>query len=116
MDFNSLDLYVFKAFCTKVVDGDTVDLTIDMGFRNTTEQRIRLSGIDTPERGEPGWAEARHFLELQLLDQPCYVKSYKTDVFGRWLGDLYIEHALNEFSSVNEAMKTNGFAKTYKER
>ncbi|NPA36940.1 MAG: hypothetical protein GXO47_08840 [Chlorobi bacterium] len=42
-------MYVYNAKLKRVVDGDTVDLIIDMGFKITTEQRIRLKGIDTPE-------------------------------------------------------------------
>jgi len=42
-------MYQYKAKAERVVDGDTIDVTIDLGFKITTHQRIRLAGIDTPE-------------------------------------------------------------------
>ena len=42
-------MYEYKAMLTKLVDGDTMDLTIDVGFKMTTAQRVRLKGINTPE-------------------------------------------------------------------
>ena len=42
-------MYEYKAKVHRIIDGDTVDVTIDLGFEMTTKQRIRLYGIDTPE-------------------------------------------------------------------
>jgi Kyanoviridae endonuclease len=42
-------MYEYKATLDRVVDGDTLDLIIDMGFKMTTNQRIRLANINTPE-------------------------------------------------------------------
>ena len=42
-------MYKYKATVGRVVDGDTVDVVIDLGFKITTNQRIRLEGINTPE-------------------------------------------------------------------
>lgn len=42
--------YIYKAKIINVVDGDTVDATIDVGFKMTTVQRLRLLGINTPEK------------------------------------------------------------------
>jgi micrococcal nuclease len=42
-------MYKYKARVSRVVDGDTLDLTIDLGFRTFVKQRVRLYGIDTPE-------------------------------------------------------------------
>lgn len=113
MELNDLDLYVFRAICTNVVDGDTVDLDIDLGFRRRTSERIRLSAIDTPERGDAGWHEAKAFVTDLLLNKTCYVKSYKTGNFGRWLGDVYVERP-DGLQSVNELLMVYGHAKTYK--
>ena len=41
--------YLYKAFVKKVVDGDTIDVIIDLGFKTTVEIRCRLNGIDAPE-------------------------------------------------------------------
>lgn len=42
-------MYQYKAKVDRVVDGDTLDLVIDLGFKITTHQRIRLAGVNTPE-------------------------------------------------------------------
>ncbi|EON84746.1 phage protein, partial [Staphylococcus epidermidis 36-1] len=43
-------LYTFQAICTNVVDGDTIDILLDLGFKTTAERRVRLLNVDTPER------------------------------------------------------------------
>ena len=47
-------MYEYKAHVTNVVDGDTFDCVIDLGFRVATHQRIRVDGIDTPESWRQG--------------------------------------------------------------
>lgn len=42
-------MYKYKAKVSRIVDGDTIDIVIDLGFKITTHQRIRLEGINTPE-------------------------------------------------------------------
>jgi len=42
-------MYQYKAKIDRIVDGDTMDIVIDLGFKITTHQRIRLQGINTPE-------------------------------------------------------------------
>lgn len=76
--------------CVRVVDGDTVDLRIDLGFYLTAALRFRLLGVDTPERGQPGWAEATDFARQWIAARTTLrVQTHKSDSFGRWLGDLY---------------------------
>lgn len=115
MNTTHLTLYTYRAICTNVVDGDTVDLVIDMGFRNTSERRIRLSGIDTPERGQEGFQEAKDFLNDLLLGKECYLRSYKSGAFGRWLGEIFIDAAgaETEVQNVNQLMLDKGFAEIY---
>lgn len=81
----------------RVVDGDTVDLSIDVGFYLHAGLRFRLLGIDTPERGQPGAAEAtaytRRWLDnnLSLADVGVELRAttWRADSFGRWLADVY---------------------------
>lgn len=74
----------------RVVDGDTVDLRLDLGFRIHTVNRFRLFLVDTPERGQPQWSEASDFTRL-WLSKPGELRAltHKSDSFGRWLADLY---------------------------
>ncbi len=83
-DFKVLGVY-------KIVDGDTVDLNLDVGFRTILTQRIRLAIVDTPERSEVGWDRARMFLSDWLRERiyNLRVTTYKEDSFARWIADIY---------------------------
>lgn len=74
---------------TRVVDGDTLDIEVDLSFRITTHQRFRLQYIDTPERGDKKFKEATELLERLIEEQTTdgyfYFDSVKTGKYGRWL-------------------------------
>lgn len=79
----------------RVVDGDTIDLELDLGLYLSAALRFRLLGVDTPERGQPGYAEARDYVAAwcrDVLDRPDLLelraRTHKADSFGRWLVDL----------------------------
>lgn len=98
----------------RVVDGDTIDLVIDVGFKMTTVQRVRLLGIDTPERGEPGWAEATEFTKnwLDTWQGKIRVETHKTDSFGRYLAYLYAKTDVRR-QALNVELVSSGHAKPY---
>ena len=102
-----MTLYTYLATVDRWVDGDTVDMVIDLGFRMSTHQRFRLLGVDTPERGEPNWAEATACCNAVLPagSQIC-IQSLKTDKYGRWLVDL---------PDVREALMARGLVKPAKD-
>lgn len=95
-------IYEYKATAINVVDGDTLDVlvilrdeTVDLGFRlavhdyNTFEQRVRLYGIDTPERGQAGALDARTALFLLVTNTPLLIETVKPrDKYGRWLARI----------------------------
>lgn len=102
------------------VDGDTVDLRVslvhDFGFRFrygfTFDDRFRLFGVNTPERGRPGWAEATaECVRLAPAGSLVRVETHKDsrDKYGRWLADIY----LADGSSLNRRLVDAGFAKNY---
>lgn len=101
----------------KVVDGDTVDAEVDTGFHHRCTQRFRLSSIDTPERGQEGFTEAkdelRRILEFYAPKGRLFVESEDTGSFGRWLGTFYFRDELDDLNNVNKIMVDNGFAKPY---
>ena len=92
-------MYNFKAYCTRVVDGDTIDFNVDLGFHLSNKIRVRLLGIDTPEiRGsEKEFGKVvSSFVEDLLLpknEAPPIInlKTEKTGSFGRWLGVVTLE-------------------------
>lgn len=104
--------YTYSATPTRWVDGDTVWMTVDLGFRMTTANDFRLFGIDTPERGQPGYAEAAlRCRELAPLGVPLVVKTYKNpDKYGRWLVDIY---PAGSSVSVSETLLKEGLGVAY---
>ena len=94
---NNPDAFVYQAELERVVDGDTVDVTLDLGFDvKLHKQRVRLHGIDTPE------SRTRHLAEKKLglaakerLKELCVgrfkVKSLGKGKYGRILGIPYTE-------------------------
>ena len=105
---------------TKVVDGDTIDVVIDLGFDISFTSRVRLAGIDTPESRTKDLAEKALGLESKkyLADR---IKSAKNVVirtekinssekFGRILGWLYLD---GESNSINHEMIEKGYAWGY---
>lgn len=116
-----MDQYIFKATCTKVVDGDTIDCTVDLGFQMTTKQRFRLHGINTPElhSKDPLLKEraraAKDFLTDLVLNETLMVQTYKSDAFGRYLAKIFIPIAdrPSEYTLVNDLMIVAGFAEPF---
>jgi len=104
----------------KVVDGDTIDVDIDLGFNVSYYQRVRLAGIDTPESRTTDKYEKELGLEVkkklgELLSNAKDVvirteKPDSTEKYGRILGWLYLDGAEK---SVNEALIAGGYAWEY---
>ena len=100
--------YRYKAIVNHVVDGDTLDVTVDLGFTITIKMRIRLYGVDTPEKGQPGYMGAKAFI-MPLTNEQVLIKSHKPeDKYGRWLAEVFIDG-----KSVNDSLISSGFAKPY---
>ena len=101
-------MYRYKVEVTRVVDGDTVDVDIDLGFGMTyKKQRVRMMGIDTPESRTRDLEEkfygkqSKYFLEDLLKDKEVQLVSHDKGKFGRILGELFIE---SKEISVNQMM------------
>jgi len=84
------DPYVRRAKVSRVIDGDTLDLEVDLGYNVSLKIRGRLLGVDTPERGHKDFSIATQNLS-DLVSQNCdsdgyiIVTSTKTGKYGRWL-------------------------------
>ena len=108
----------------RVLDGDTIDVTIDLGFDLFKKERVRIAGVDTPEK------RTRNLEEKELgIDATNWLKKELEDVlagddelivrtelhggvgkYGRLLGWLYVG---DEQVSLNEQMITQGYAHAY---
>jgi micrococcal nuclease len=111
--------YYVKAV-TNVVDGDTIDVVIDLGFDISFTSRVRLAGIDTPESRTKDKAEKVLGLESKkyLADRIKAAKNIvirtekinSSEKFGRILGWLYLD---GESNSINHEMIEKGYAWGY---
>jgi micrococcal nuclease len=97
----SPDPYVYRLKAlAKVVDGDTVDLDLDLGFSVTMRQRVRLIGLDAPEiRSKDPIEKGKGQESLVFVNQwfqqpgPVLVRTTKEEKYGRMLADCYREGA-----------------------
>ena len=114
-----LDKHNYSAKLVRVVDGDTCDAMIDLGFDTWVKKRIRFYGVDTWESRTRNKEEkvkglaAKDFTKnlLENSDGGKFVlKSYGVGKYGRVLGELFVKG--NE-KSVNELLKENGHAYEY---
>jgi len=104
----------------KVVDGDTIDVDIDLGFSISYTQRVRLAGIDTPESRTTDKQEKVLGLEVKdrlkkLVDAATSIvihteKPDSSEKYGRILGWLFLDGA---DKSVNHALIADGYAWEY---
>ena len=111
------EAFVYNAILERIVDGDTFDCCLDLGFDvKLHKQRVRLSGIDTPESRTRDLEEkfygkqSKYFLESLLKDQKIQLVSHDKGKFGRILGELFIDGLE---TSVNQTMINNNHAVPY---
>jgi len=97
-------VYEYKAKVDRVVDGDTVDFIVDLGFNVQIKIRGRLAGVNTPERGHGQWAfageectkllesvaEIKHIRSRDGDGREWWVtiKTKKTEKVGRWIVEI----------------------------
>jgi endonuclease YncB( thermonuclease family) len=84
--------WVFAVVSASVVDGDTFDAVLDLGFGVWKKERFRLLRCNAPERGQPGWQAATDALIAAIKwDKGTYLWSRKTkrDKYGRYLADVW---------------------------
>ena len=112
------EYYVRKV--ENIVDGDTIDVLIDLGFDILFQSRVRLAGIDTPEsrtkdlKEKALGIESKEYLKKALKDaKSVVIKTEKMDSsekYGRILGWVYIN---GDTVSLNDMMINDGYAWGY---
>ena len=114
-----MDKHIYSAKVVRVVDGDTADAMIDLGFDTWVKKRIRFYGVDTwesrtrnKEEKVKGLAAKAYVKDLlENSDEGKFLlKSYGVGKYGRVLGELYVK---GHEQSVNELLKENGHAYEY---
>jgi len=101
----------------KVVDGDTIDVIIDLGFDLSKKERVRLAGIDTPESRTRDLdekklgLEAKEYLSTNLYNaKQLMISTEKDGKYGRMLGTI---HMNDDIVSMNQQMIDKGYAWEY---
>lgn len=116
--------YWYKAKILKVIDGDTVDAMVDLGFDMHHKIRIRLYGVNTPESRTKDAAEkelglkAKAFTEDWCIRHPdVYLQTVvdKNEKYGRVLAELYSSNDIHNIktSCLNREIKEAGYAREY---
>ena len=110
-------MYEYRISLDRVVDGDTIDCCIDLGFGVSVFKRIRLIGINAPETRTKDKEEkllgiiTKEWLEDRLANMDIVIKTFKdsTGKYGRVLADIYINDV-----SINQEMLNLGLVEVYK--
>ena len=119
-----MEKYIYKAKLDRVVDGDTVDALIDVGFNIWFKKRIRFKGVDTWESrtrnleekalGLKAKARTKELLEKVSSKSGYFrIKSYGLGKYGRVLADVFIMDKDGKQWNINETLISEGHAYIY---
>jgi len=114
-------MYQYKVKLDRVIDGDTIDCYIDLGFDIQTKKRIRFAGINTPESRTRDLEEKKRGLAAkarlkEILEQASeiHLDSQGLGKYGRVLGQLHVSSENSPtMINVNELLITEGHAVEY---
>lgn len=98
----------YDAKVIRVVDGDTIDAMVNLGFNTYTHQRLRLARVDTPERNQPRFLEAKNFTESMIGGKDVVLRIGGKSKYGYYLADVMIEG-----QSMSDALITAGLGRPY---
>lgn len=119
-----MEKYIYRAKLDRVLDGDTIDAMIDVGFDIWVHKRIRYMGIDTwesrtinLEEKKLGLAAKERNKELleSVSSKPGYfrLRSHGVGKYGRVLGEIFIQDVDGKQYNINEQLKLEGHAYEY---
>jgi len=119
-----MEKYIYKAKLDRVVDGDTVDALIDVGFNIWFKKRIRFKGVDTWESrtrnleekalGLKAKARTKELLEKVSSKSGYFrIRSYGLGKYGRVLADVFIEDKDGKQWNINQTLISEGHAYVY---
>ena len=106
------DLFTYKAFVERVVDGDTMIVKVDLGFETRTRQYLRLRGIDAPEIDTPEGKKAKRFVAKELEETDHVIlTTTRSDKYGRYLADIF--YGPKDETYLNQKLIDEGLAGRY---
>lgn len=114
-------MYQYQGRVTKVVDGDTLDVEVDLGFKVNIGIRLRLRGLNTPEVRGPEREEglkAKAFVKRKVEKARVVVNTYKVGKYGRYIADVFFlnkrtksyQEILKRGTCLNELLLKKGLA------
>jgi len=113
-------MYEYKARLIRVIDGDTIDADIDLGFGVWVRQRVKLYGINTPdskskdpEVRDKGIASRNKLIEILPREFVVQTILNKRGKFGRVLGNLFVQVDEHHKQNINDTMVEEGVAIHY---
>lgn len=101
--------YKYKAKLIRIIDGDTIEAELDLGFRISRRDIFRLEGINAPEH-DPVSTEA---LSALITGKDIIIESHKAEKYGRWLATIWLPGADGGMQSANQLMVQKGMAVPY---
>ena len=119
-----MEKYIYRGKLERVIDGDTIDALIDVGFDIWIKKRIRYSGIDTwesrtrdlEEKAKGLEAKARNkelLMEVSSKSGYFRLKSHGVGKYGRVLGEIFIEDSEGKQYNINKTLISEGHAYVY---
>ncbi|MBL0351129.1 MAG: thermonuclease family protein [Elusimicrobia bacterium] len=114
--------YIYRVTILKVIDGDTFDVNIDLGFKTHIEETVRLAAIDAPRLNEDGGDEAFQFVRDQMAKaKTIVVRTGKEDRHGRYVMHVFYsleddadkEQVFQHGRWLNQEMLDRGLARVY---
>lgn len=107
------DRFTYRASIEKIIDGDTLKVNFDLGFKTHLSHTLRLRGIDCPEMSTKEGAAAKIFVQSYIKEaQTILVRSFHDDKYGRYLADVFILPPASgkEYLYLNNLLLQNGHA------
>ena len=107
-----MNLFFYRAKVLRVVDGDTIDAEVDLGFNIKLKQRFRFAGINAYEINTELGKKAKEYVEKRFAENnnECIIKSEKQGKYGRWLAWIWLK---DSDITLNAELVEKGFAVWY---
>lgn len=113
--------YYYRATLDEVLDGDTLKLTLDLGFEISATVTVRLVGINSPELNTAKGKRVREYIQKRLARANLVVQTEKREKYGRYLARVYYHRTYAEFTDMlaygrllNEELLEQKLARRYR--
>jgi micrococcal nuclease len=122
VEIRAKNQYTFSAKLDNTVDGDTLELAVDLGFFITINTKVRLADIDCDPIETKKGKDAKAFIEKELTDANLIIETRKKEKYGRYLCYIYYSKKYDDFEGIirngkmiNEELVREGLATKYGE-